>query len=110
MQEVLKHTDPKGHPALLSELALEKELWQNFMKQCQAARDSIQDSVKDRSSCENLVSDLEQWLSVKDHVLREQVLRSSLEAKVAQLQGLKVNIINHLINLHMYVYLIIYYA
>lgn len=110
MQEVLKHTDPKGHPALLSELALEKELWQNFMKQCQAARDSIQDSVKDRSSCENLVSDLEQWLNVKDHVLREQVLRSSLEAKVAQLQSLKVNIIRHLINLHMYVYLIICYA
>ena len=92
LQEVLKHTDPKGHPALLSELALEKELWQNFMKQCQVARDSIQHSVQDRSSCENVVSDLEQWLNVKDHVLREQILRSSLEAKIAQLHSLKVTI------------------
>lgn len=103
LQEVLNHTDPKGHPALLSELALEKELWQNFVKQCQVARDSIQDSVKDRSNCENLVSDLEQWLNVKDHVLREQVLRSSLEAKVTQLQSFKVIILNHLINIYLFI-------
>lgn len=89
----MKHTDPKGHPALLSELSLEKELWQNFMKQCQNARDTIQDSVQDRSSCDDTLSDLEKWLTAKDHILREQVLRSSLETKIAQLQNLKASCI-----------------
>ncbi|KFM65652.1 Nesprin-1, partial [Stegodyphus mimosarum] len=89
LNEVLQHTDSRGHHALSSELEHEEEQWGNFLKQCQQARDSISDAVQDRGNCEELVMKLEQWLAEKDHILREQILRSTLEAKQNQLENVK---------------------
>ncbi|XP_054713817.1 LOW QUALITY PROTEIN: muscle-specific protein 300 kDa-like [Uloborus diversus] len=89
LNEVLLHTDPKGHEALNLELEQEKEHWQSFLKQCQGARDSISEVVNDRGNCDETISAMEQWLAEKDHLLREQCLKGTLEAKQTQLKSVK---------------------
>ncbi|GFY40265.1 nesprin-1 [Trichonephila inaurata madagascariensis] len=89
LEEVLQHTDARGHGILKSELNDVREQWKNFMNQCQHAHDTLSGAVEDRGSCEAEVSSLEEWLSIKEHLLREQALRSNLETKQAQLQNVK---------------------
>lgn len=89
--EVLSHTDLKGHTVLKAELNDVKEQWRSFLNQCKGAHDSINEAVQDRGTCEGDLSNLEEWVAMKEHVLREQALRSTLEAKQAQLQNVKVS-------------------
>ncbi|GIY32234.1 nesprin-1 [Caerostris darwini] len=87
--EVLQHTDQRGHSVLKSELNDVREQWKNFLNQCQHAHDTLSNAVEDRGNCEADVAGLEEWLAKKEHLVREQALRSSLETKQAQLQNVK---------------------
>lgn len=89
LHKVLETTSPNGHPVLISEFEQLKTTWDQFTKQCKEQDKKLKDTIKQWNKSQKTLDELDEWLKVKENQLRDQSLKSNLEAKVAHLQKVK---------------------
>lgn len=89
LHTVLETTSPNGHPVLISEFEQLKSTWDQFTKQCKEHDKKLKDTLKQWNESQKTLDELEEWLKAKENQLRDQSLKSDLEAKVAHLQKVK---------------------
>ncbi|CAH2241590.1 jg3925 [Pararge aegeria aegeria] len=86
LHTVLETTSPNGHPVLISEFEQLKMTWDQFTKQCKEHDKKLKDTLKQWNESQKTLDELEEWLKIKENQLRDQSLKSNLEAKVAHLE------------------------
>lgn len=89
LDTVLQSTSSNGHPLLLSEYEQLKATWDQFANQCKEQDRKLKDTLKHWNESQKTLDELEEWLKVKENQLRDQSLKSNLEAKIAHLQKVK---------------------
>lgn len=89
LHTVLETTSSNGHPILINEFEQLKNTWGQFATQCQEQDKKLKETLKQWSESQKTLDELEEWLSVKENQLRDQSLKSTLEAKIAHLQKVK---------------------
>ncbi|CAH3870841.1 unnamed protein product [Pieris brassicae] len=89
LHKVLESTSPNGHPVLISEYEQLKATWDQFENQCQDQDKRLKETLQQWNNSQRTLDELEEWLKIKESLVRDQSLKSTLEAKVAHLQRLK---------------------
>ncbi|CAG9579065.1 unnamed protein product [Danaus chrysippus] len=89
LHSVLETTSPNGHPVLISEYEQLKTTWEQFSKQCKEYDKKLKDTLQQWNESQKTLDDLDEWLKVKESQVRDQSLKSNLEAKVSHLQKVK---------------------
>ncbi|XP_038215060.1 nesprin-1 [Zerene cesonia] len=89
LHKVLETTSANGHPVLISEFEQLKTVWDQFAKQCKDQDKKLKDILKQWNESQKTLDELEEWLKVKENQVRDQSLKSTLEAKIAHLRRLK---------------------
>lgn len=89
LDTVLETTSVNGHPVLINEYEQLKTTWNQFSKQCKEQDKKLKETLKQWTENQKTLDELEEWLKVKENQVRDQSLKSNLEAKVAHLQKVK---------------------
>lgn len=89
LDKVLETTSVNGHPVLINEFEQLKSTWNQFATQCTEQDKKLKDTLKQWNESQKTLDELEEWLKIKENQVREQSLKSNLEAKIAHLQKVK---------------------
>ncbi|KAL4710682.1 hypothetical protein ACJJTC_003318, partial [Scirpophaga incertulas] len=89
LMTVLENTSPNGHPVLISEYEQLRTVWDQFATQCKEQDKKLKDTLQHWNDSQKTLDELEEWLKVKESQLRDQSLKSNLEAKISHLQKVK---------------------
>lgn len=89
LQVVLKETAKEGHPALLQEFQEQNDAWDSFLTHCTQNQLKLKNLLNTWTENELTLDTLDEWLKQKENQMRDQSLKSSLDAKVAYLNKLK---------------------
>lgn len=89
LNTVLETTSSNGHPVLISEYEQLQTTWDQFATQCKEQDKKLRDTLKQWNESQKTLDELEEWLKVKENQVRDQSLKSNLEAKVSHLQKVK---------------------
>uniref|UniRef100_A0A2A4K817 Calponin-homology (CH) domain-containing protein n=1 Tax=Heliothis virescens TaxID=7102 RepID=A0A2A4K817_HELVI len=89
LETVIETTSPNGHPVLISEYEQLKAIWDQLSTQCKEQDKKLKDTLKQWTESQKTLDELEEWLKVKENQVRDQSLKSNLEAKIAHLQKVK---------------------
>ncbi|CAK1540777.1 unnamed protein product [Leptosia nina] len=89
LHKVLESTSPNGHPILISEFEQLKTTWDQFSNQCREQDKKLKETLQQWNESHKTLDDLDEWLKIKENQIRDQSLKSTLDAKLAHLQRLK---------------------
>lgn len=89
LDTVLESTSSNGHPVLINEYEQLKSTWTLFATQCQEQDKKLKDTLKQWNESQKTLDELEEWLKAKENQVRDQSLKSNLEAKIAHLMKVK---------------------
>ncbi|KAI5642762.1 spectrin repeat domain-containing protein [Phthorimaea operculella] len=89
LENVLQSTSSNGHPLLISEYEQLKATWDQFATQCKEQDKKLKDTLKQWTESQKTLDELEEWLKIKENQVRDQSLKSTLEAKIAHLNKVK---------------------
>lgn len=89
LHTVLESTSSNGHPVLINEFEQLKSSWNQFATQCTEQDKKLKETLKQWNESQKNLDELEEWLKIKENQVRDQSLKSNLEAKIAHLQKVK---------------------
>lgn len=89
LQVVLSETAEPGHPALLQEFDEQNKAWNAFLSHCNSNQNKLRELLNTWSENEQTLESLDNWIKQKENQVRDQSLKSTLEAKQTYLSKLK---------------------
>lgn len=89
LNNVLQTTSSNGHPVLISEYEQLQTTWDQFATQCKEQDKKLKETLQQWNESQKTLDDLEEWLKLKENQVRDQSLKSTLEAKLNHLQKVK---------------------
>lgn len=89
LNNVLQTTSSNGHPVLISEYEQLQTTWDQFATQCKEQDKKLKETLQQWNESQKTLDDLEEWLKLKENQVRDQSLKSNLEAKLNHLQKVK---------------------
>ncbi|XP_063222936.1 muscle-specific protein 300 kDa isoform X4 [Bacillus rossius redtenbacheri] len=89
VEVVLQQTESSGHPRLLKEFEEQKKAWEVFLSRCAEAQNKLKQLCSRWTEFEEVIDALTAWTKQKELQVKDQSLRSTLEAKQSHLSKLK---------------------
>ncbi|XP_050705317.1 muscle-specific protein 300 kDa-like [Eriocheir sinensis] len=85
----LKSTDPSGHAAIKADLETQKSSWETLQEETADGKQNLLEVVSQYTQCEEMVQSLKNWLKNVEIRVKDQSLKSNLEAKENHLDHLR---------------------
>lgn len=89
LDKVVETTSPNGHPVLISEYEQLKTSLNQLTLQCKDQDKKLKDILNQWTESQKTLDELEEWLKIKENQVRDQSLKSNLDAKIAHLKKVK---------------------
>ncbi|GAB0095245.1 nesprin-1 [Sergentomyia squamirostris] len=89
LQTILPETNSTGHDALLAICSDQKQSWKDFINQCREALKKHEQHCSQLNEFQNIVENCDKWLKQMENIVKDQSLKTGLEAKEQHLNNLK---------------------
>lgn len=89
LELTLKNTDPAGHAAIKADLESQENSWEILQNEIAEGKRKLLEVVSQYNKCEEVVQSLKNWLKDVETRVKDQSLKSNLEAKENHLEHLR---------------------
>lgn len=89
LQLTLKNTDASGHASIIADLESQERSWRNLQSEIADGKRKVDGIMSQYNECEEVVQALRDWLKSIETKVKDQSLKSNLDAKEAHLDRLR---------------------